>query len=248
MKLFDKILNSTLILILAGSLSWFAIFEHDKFNVPVYEVPEEVVEKPESIDWAPLIPGASSIAVFLARYFLIERKKKKAKLKLPLTDHLIFDTIEDMIENELKHRNFGSEGRTEAMRTLISIQLETYGEFLKEFILINTKFDSSADFRKKLRSCIFDMVNKTEKRWQERQLPQKLIDKYSALYKQRIELLLSDVLVASTISNVENNEALETFLNDARIIIRTGLQEDVMVALRALNGELSGLTFNGKKL
>ena len=48
--------------------------------------------------------------------------------------------------------------------------------------------------------------------------------------------------------SVENNEALNTFLNDARIVFRSGLLEDVLLALRSMNGELSGLTFNGKKL
>lgn len=216
--------------------------------MPAYNIPKEIVEEPNKIDWAPLIPGITSVAVFFLRYFLIERKKKKTNIKDSLSDHLIFDTIEDMIENDLKHRTFGNEGRTEAMKTLITIQLQTYSEALKEFILENPSFENSAEFRKKLRSCVFDMVNKTEKRWQERQLPQPLIEKYSALYRQRIELLLSDILAASITSSVENNAALETFLNDARIIIRTSLQEDVMVALRSLNGELSSLTFNGKNL
>lgn len=247
MKLFDKILNSVLIVTLAGSLTWFAIYEHDKFHVPTYDVPKEVVEEPQNIDWAPLIPGASSIAVFLARYFLIERKKKRTENKEPLTDHLIFDTIEDMIENDVKHRRFGSEGRTEAMRVLITTQLEVYKDALRNFIIENPSFENGTDFRKKLRACIYTMVETTEKEWKEKQIPQALIDKYSSLYRQRIELLLSDVLAAS-FSSVENNAALETFLNDARIIFKTGLQEDVTVALRSLNGELNGLTFNGKKL
>ena len=77
---------------------------------------------------------------------------------------------------------------------------------------------------------------------------QMLIDKYGALYKHRIDLLLSDVLSATLMMSVENNEALNTFLNDARIVFRSGLLEDVLLALRSMNGELSGLTFNGKKL
>ena len=156
MKLFDKVLNSVLVTVLVGSITWFLIYEHDKFNISTYEVPEQVIEQPNKIDWAPLIPGVSSIAVFFLRYFLIEKKKKK-KNGVPLTDHLIFDTIEDMVENDVKHRSFGSEGRTEAMRVMITIQLDTYASTLRKFIEDNPNFENGTDFRKKLRSCIFKM-------------------------------------------------------------------------------------------
>lgn len=247
MKLFDKILNTALIVTLLGSVFWFLFYEHEKFNVSTYEIPEQIINDPGEIDWAPLIPGVTSITIFFLRYFLLERKKKK-KYEIPLTDHLIFDTIEDMVENDVKHRNFGSEGRTEAMRVMITIQLDIYSSTLKKFIEDNPKFEDGSDFRKKLRACIFKMVEDTNKQWHERQLPQPLIDKYGALYKHRIDLLLSDVLSATLMISVENNAALNTFLNDARIVFRSGLLEDVILALRSMNGELNGLTFNGKKL
>jgi len=243
MKLWEKIFNGILVFILIGSITWFITTQHDNFNFS----DKATISVENNIDWNSLVPGISSVTVFFLRYFLIERKKKK-KSSTSLTDHLIFDTIEDMVENDVKHRNFGSEGRTEAMRIMITIQLDTYAATLRRFIEENPKFEDGTDFRKKLRSCIFRMVEDTNKRWVERQLPQPLINKYSALYKHRIDLLLSDVLSATLTMSVENNEALNTFLNDARIVFRSGLLEDVLLALRSMNGELSGLTFNGKKL
>jgi len=248
MKLWDKIINGVLAGVLFGSIIWFVMYEHDKFDIPTYEVPEQILDQPEKIDWAPLIPGISSVAIFFLRYFLFERKKKKLLVRPPLSDHLNFDTIEDMLENDVRHKHFGSEGRTEAMRCIITIQLDTYRDILKEFIYDNPKFIDATDFRKKLRACIFHMVEETTENWKERQLPQPLIDKYSALYKHRIDLLLADVLSSTFMADIETNEALNTFLNDARIIFRSGLLEDVVLALRSMNGELSGLTFNGKKL
>jgi len=246
MKLTDKIINSVLLVILAGSLLWFLIHEHEKFKVEPNQIPREIVTEPNKIDWAPLIPGATSITLFFLRYFFIERKKR-VFASTNLSNHLVFDTIEDILENDLEHKDFGSEGRTEVMRVIISIQLNTYREELKNFIEMNRTFEDSNDFRRKLRTCIFKMVDKSQDRWRELHVPQLLINRYSALYKQRIDLLLGDVLTAS-LTNNSTIEALNTFLNEARVVFKTGLQDDAIVALKSLNGELNKLSFNGKPL
>jgi len=247
MKLWEKIFNGALVAVLVGSVSWFIINEYNKFNVSTYDIPKEVIVEPNKIDWSPLIPAVSSITLFFLRYFLIERKTKKKLNKIPLYDHLMFDTIEDIISNDIMHRTFGSEGRTEAIRTMILVQLDTYRESFKSFVQDNQEFDDLHDFRKKLRAAIFKMQDETIKRWRERLLPELLIVKYSDLYKQRIDLLLGDVL-AVTLTNTDPLEALNAFFNEARIVFMTGLQDDAIMALRAMNGELNGLTFNGKKL
>jgi len=247
MKLWEKIFNGALVAVLVGSVSWFIINEYNKFNVSTYDIPKEVIVEPNKIDWSPLIPAVSSITLFFLRYFLIERKTKKKLNKIPLYDHLMFDTIEDIISNDIMHRTFGSEGRTEAIRTMILVQLDTYRESFKSFVQDNQEFDDLHDFRKKLRAAIFKMQDETIKKWRERLLPELLIVKYSDLYKQRIDLLLGDVL-AVTLTNTDPLEALNAFFNEARIVFMTGLQDDAIMALRAMNGELNGLTFNGKKL
>jgi hypothetical protein len=233
--------------VLLFSLGWFLIHEHEKLGIPTKQIPQELIEEPSKIDWAPLVPGITSITIFFLRYFLIEKRKKKTSQKTSLLDHLVFDTIEDLLENDIEHRTFGSEGKTEVMRAMIRTQLETYRDSLKDFVINNSSFESQADFRKKLRGCVFDMIDLTEKRWKERNIPQVLIEKYSAFYKQRIDLLLSDILSASFEEPLNENN-LKTFLNDARIIFRTGLQEDVVMALASLNGELDGLIYNGKTI
>jgi len=245
MTRFDKIVNIGLSTIIVISLLWFFIYEYSKYNIVPESIPKEIIHEPNKIDWAPLVPGVTSITLFLLKYFLGERRKKKT---IPtLKDHIIFETLEDILENDIKHRTFGNEGRTDAIKLLIIIQLTTYRDALEQFIEDNPEFDSPVEFRRKLRTCIFKMVSDTEKEWQQRQLPSPLIRKYSVLYKQRIDLLLSDVLLSS-MSNLENNEVMEVFLNEARVIFKTGLQDDVVTALTLLNGELQGLTFNGKPL
>jgi hypothetical protein len=244
----SKVLGFGLGLVMFFSAVWLVINLETKRQVSKYHTEQHIVQQqPDNFNWGPIATGSSSIILFLLKYFLGERKEKK-KNKGSLQNHIVFDTIEDLISNDIKHLTFGSEGRTEAMRALLTIQLETYRRVLKEFIINNPTFEDSADFRKKLRHCIFQMVDETENNWRERQIPHPLIVKYSALYIQRIELLLSDILTATVTSSIENNEALDVFLNDARIVFLTGLQEDVMMALRSLNGELTGLTFNGKQL
>lgn len=239
-----KIFNYIVITIFVISVVWFVLANLSHFQTqtpPVYY-------SPIHIDLEPFIAALSGIILFLLKYFLIERKKLVESKKYSLSDHLIFDTIEDLIENNLKFLNFGNEGRTEAIRLMIKIQLKTFSEVLKEFINKNIEYEDGNDFRKKLRACIFEIISKTEKRWREANIPELLIEKYNSLYKQRINLLLSDVLTASMLVSVKNNKALENFLNDARIILLTSLQEDVVMALKALNGELQNLTFNGKNL
>jgi hypothetical protein len=246
MSLLDKIINSVLLVVLAGSLVWFLVHEHEKFKVEPQNIPKEIITEPNKIDWAPLIPGVTSISLFFLRYFLLERKKKQSNPS-SLNNHLVFDTIEDILENDLEHKNFGSEGRTEVMRLMISIQLNVYRDELKTFIENNKKFEDANDFRKKLRICIFRMVDKSQDKWRELNVPQILINKYSAMYKQRIDLLLSDVLAVS-LTNVNPIDALNTFLNEARVVFKTGLQDDALMALKSLNGDLNNLTFNGKPL
>lgn len=242
---FDKMVNIGLSIIIVVSLLWFFIYEYSKYSIVPEQVPMEIVKEPNKIDWAPLVPGVTSVTLFLLKYFLGERRKRK---RVPtLKDHIIFDTLEDLLENDIKHRTFGSEGRTDAIKTLITIQLTIYRDSLKQFIEDNPEFESPVEFRKKLRTCIYKMVSDSEKEWQQRQLPMPLIRKYSTLYKQRIDLLLSDVLLSS-MSNLEHNEVMEVFLNEARVVFKTGLQDDVVTALTLLNGELEGSTYNGKPL
>lgn len=239
-----KIFNYIVIIILVISAVWFVLANLSYFQIqtpPTYHPPIH-------IDLEPFVAALSGIILFLLKYFLIERKKLFEPKKYSLSDHLIFDTIEDLIENNLKFLNFGNEGRTEALRLMIKIQLRTFSEVLKEFINKNIEYEDGNDFRKKLRACIFEIISQTEKRWREANIPELLIEKYNSLYKQRINLLLSDILTASMVVTVKNNKALENFLNDARIILLTSLQEDAVMALKALNGELKNLTFNGKNL
>ena len=239
-----KIFNYIVIIILVISAVWFVLANLSYFQIqtsPTYHPPIH-------IDLEPFVAALSGIILFLLKYFLIERKKLFEPKKYSLSDHLIFDTIEDLIENNLKFLNFGNEGRTEALRLMIKIQLRTFSEVLKEFINKNIEYEDGNDFRKKLRACIFEIISQTEKRWREANIPELLIEKYNSLYKQRINLLLSDILTASMVVTVKNNKALENFLNDARIILLTSLQEDAVMALKALNGELQNLTFNGKNL
>lgn len=244
----SKVLGVGLGILLFFSIIWFLINAETRKQLEKFHAPTEIVQQ-EPFNWGPIATGTTSITLFLLKYFLIERKKKK-KGELSsgdLKDHTIFDTIEDMLENDLKYKNFGSDGRTEVMREIIYIQLDTYRTALKQFISDNPSFEDHTDFRKKVRACVYKMIDECEARWEQRQIPKPILNKYSDLYKQRIDLLLGDIVNAS-FSSLENNEAINVFLNDARIIFKTGLQEDVMFALRSLNGELKDLTFNGKAL
>jgi hypothetical protein len=254
MTVLKKIINFGLSAIIMGSISWFLIHEfdrHDLFPTPqgktiVKEVPGE--EK-EPIDWVPLVPAMSSVSVFFLRYFLIERrKKKKTQVKeVSLLDHILFDTIEDLIANDIPHMRFSTLGRTEMFRALLCQQLETFRDQLKDFIQENPSFESSADFRKKLRQRLYKIVEECEHEWRARQIPKAAVEKYNHFFRGRIELLSSDITMSSLLEG-DPEEALESFLNEVRTVFKVHMQRDVMNALNSLNGELDGLTYNGKKL
>ena len=250
MTVLKKIINFGLSAIIVGSIGWFLIHEAGRHNlIPV--TPQGVIleEEEPGIDWIPLVPAMSSISVFLLRYFLLERKKKKkTQIKeVSLLDHMLFDTIEDLIANEIPHMDFCTSGRTEMFRALLCQQLETFRDQLKSFIHDNSSFESSADFRKKLRQRLYKIVEECEHEWASRQIPRAAIEKYNQFFKGRIELLSSDITMSSLVEGTPE-EALESFLNEVRTVFKIHLQVDVMNALNSLNGELDGLTYNGKKL
>ncbi|KKK68019.1 hypothetical protein LCGC14_2948240, partial [marine sediment metagenome] len=162
----------------------------------VKEVRKELVEDP-GVDWIPLLPGATSITVFFLRYFLIERKKKRSPKEIFLGDHILFETIEELINNEIPYMQLGTPGRTEVFKALLCEQLETFRDNLKAFIEENLEFESSAEYRKKLKQTIYDIVEDCEHEWQARQIPQIIIDKYNHFFRDRIDLLLSDITTSS---------------------------------------------------
>ena len=247
MTLLKKIVNIGLLVVVFGSITWFLIHELKREIHTVKEVRQELVEDP-GVDWIPLLPGATSITVFFLRYFLIERKKKRNPKEIFLGDHILFETIEELINNEIPYMQFGTPGRTEVFKALLCEQLETFRNNLKTFIEENLEFESSAEYRKKLKQTIYDIVEDCEHEWQARQIPQIIIDKYNHFFRDRIDLLLSDITTSSLRYAGRPEKALEAFLNEVRVIFKLHLQTDASHALNSLDGELDGLTYNGKKL
>ena len=247
MTLLKKIVNIGLLVVVLGSITWFLVHESKRGISTVTEVHQELVETP-GIDWMPLLPGATSITVFFLRYFLIERKNKKKPREIFLGDHILFETIEELINNEIPYMQLGTPGRTEVFKALLCEQLETFRDNLKAFIDENSEFESSAEYRKKLKQTIYDIVEDCEHEWQARQIPQLVIDKYNYFFRDRINLLLSDITTSSLRYAGRPEKALEAFLNEVRMIFKLHLQTDGLHALDGLNGELDGLTYNGKKL
>ena len=256
MKIPKKVLDIALITIIIGSVGWFLIHEYTRHEETLFTkdtrveeiMPDEVVsEKRPGMDWAPLVPGITSIGVFLFKYYWNQKKKKKPK-EVFLEDHILFDTIEELINNEIPYMQFGSEGRTEVFRALICEQLETFRDGLKDFISENSEFESGTVFRKNLRQQIYKIVGDCETEWQARQIPQVVIDKYNHFFRGRIDLLLSDITMSSLRYSGRPEQALEAFLNEVRTVFKLHLQVDAQHALNNMNGELNGLTYNGKKL
>lgn len=253
-KIHKKIINFILISIMVGSLGWFLIHEIQRNTVLESFTKRELLLEREvlpGIDWETLVPGISAVVVFFLRYFLIERKKKiklpkeYVKKEVDLEDHILFDTIQDLIENHIVHMQFGTPGRTEMFKALLCQQLETFRDRLKEFV--SQTFKSKADLRKRLRNELYKIVDVCEQEWLAREIPQIVIDKYGKFFKGRIELLSSDITSLTFRENTAD-EALADFLNEVRTTFRMHLLRDVMSALDHLNGELDGLSYNGKKL
>ena len=247
MTLLKKIVNIGLLVVVLSSITWFLIHESKRGIQTVTEIHQELVEDP-GIDWIPLLPGATSMTVFFLRYFLIERKKKRKPKEIFLGDHILFETIEELINNEIPYMQLDTPGRTEVFKALLCEQLETFRDNLKAFIEENLEFESSVEYRKKLKQAIYDIVEDCEHEWRARQIPQLVIDKYNHFFRDRINLLLSDITTSSLRYAGRPEKALEAFLNEVRMIFKLHLQTDGLHALEGLNGELDGLTYNGKKL
>jgi hypothetical protein len=247
MTLYKKIVNVGLIAIIVGSIGWFLIHEYIDHS-PSYPITQlEQIEEP-GMNWIPLIPAISSVTVFFLRYFLIERKKKKKVKEISLVDHVLFETIEELINNEIPYMQFGTPGRTEVFKALVCEQLETFRDNLKEFIYENPEFESSTLYRKKLKQKIYEIVENCEHEWRSREIPEIVINKYNHFFRDRINLLLADITTSSLRYAGQPEEALEAFLNEVRMVFKLHLQTDALRALDNLNGELDGLIYNGKRL
>ncbi len=247
--MFKTLINFGLAIIIAGSIGWFLFHEYSRRDYKYLDNPQKTfINKPEKgIDWAPLVPGITSILVFLFKEYR-GRKKRNMPLPVSLSDHILFDTIEELINNEIPYMNFGTPGRTEVFKAILSEQLETFRDSLKDFIIENPKFESNTEYRKKLKQKIYKIVETCEQEWQARQIPQIVIDKYNHFFRDRINLLLADITTSSLRYIGKPEDALEAFLNEVRTVFKLHLQTDALHALNNLNGELDGLTYNGLKL
>ena len=163
-------------------------------------------------------------------------------------DHPIFLEIDQALSN-IKNLEFDTLGKTDLFRIMLKEQFQIYKTEIQVFLSLNKTFKSSQDFNQKCKTLLLDIAIKYEKRWKELNVPDIVISKFNSLHKDRFDLLLSDI---NTISfyRINNNyeEGLFYVLTAVTFILKLGITNDSIKALRELNGDLDGLKFQGRQI
>ena len=249
MKKFSKAINIILVIIMLVGGIWAAhnyLFLKKEVKIDVIEEP-----KTEPFNYEPFIPVASAILLFFLKYYFYDKKKLKIEItrKFNNEKHPIFMEINELLTVEIDHLDFGSEGRTEMFRLMLSTQLRSYERCLRAFLGTNKTFVDSADFRAKSRALIFDIMNAYQQRWRELDIPEPVITTYRKWHGDRIELLLSDIdTIAFYKVSQSYDESVFYFFNSILFLLKLGIAHDSIKSLQSLNGHINKLTFKGKLL
>lgn len=273
-----KLLHYLAISLIVGGAVWFvADYHYHKYYVyeikteidsllptksPVVEKLEETIKSTEDDNFEniiALISALSGILIVFIKFGLNRYEKFKNKKviedpnrKSELFDnafHPIFSDIDQIIDNEIAKLKIGSEGRSLIFQVMLREYLYSIKFCLNRFLRENKEFESSWDYRTKVRLLMSEMKDHAELRWKNVQIPEIVINRYLAWSKDREDLLLSDIDTIIFHHGLGSyDETTFYILTALDFVIKLGITNDAINTLGSLNGELNGLIFQGKKL
>lgn len=261
-KKISLIINIVLIVIFLTGVGLFIIQSNNISSSKTLDTVSTVVSKdttriltPPSAsptNWEGLATALISLLSFgFKSYYEYKQKSKESQhLEYNNSQHPVFDIIDELQLNDLRNLNLGTIGRTMIFRDILTIQIGAYETALREFI--TSKFSDGTDFRVRARRLFLKIVEDYEKRWATFGIPTLVIDRYKCLQESRIKLLLSDVETLTFYRLSDNttdfNEVVFYLLTHASIILRLAVSSDSLEALKALNGSLKEVVYNGHNL
>ncbi len=192
---------------------------------------------------AALISTVGSTGLGLLLFYLNNRKKRS---KVSLQKHPIFSAIEEVLTTDLKRVNLGTAGRNKLFKFMLQTQLETYSKLVGEFVDKDQKWNSLTDFREDVRSLILSINQECDNMWAAGGVPKIAIFKFKEFNDPRINILLSDIDTIIFYKNYSSHEeALFVIFEFLSFVLRLGLSNDSIKALMVLNGDLTGIEFQG---
>ena len=201
----------------------------------------------ETFKWELLITPMTSLLLFGLKWHVYDRKNKP-DMKIPKETHPLFLEIEQMA-TDIQLVEFGTAGRTEVFRVMITEQYNAFSGKIHEFLQQEHDFKSMGDFRIVCRKLIMDIISAYELRWTQLAIPAPVMRKVKSFYQERFELLLNDIdIIALYRSDGNYEEALFYILTSIMLVLKFGITLDSVRSLKELNGELTGMIFNGKVL
>lgn len=192
---------------------------------------------------AALISTVGSISLGLLLFYLNNRKPKKS---VSLQTHPIFSAIEEVLTTDLKRVNLGTDGRNKLFKFMLQTQLETYSKLVEEFVDKKQTWASLTEFREDVRSLILSINQECDTIWVSGGVPKIAIFKFKEFNDPRINILLSDIDTIIFYKNYNSHdEALFVIFEFLSFVLRLGLSNDGIKALMVLNGDLTGIEFQG---
>jgi len=162
--------------------------------------------------------------------------------------HHIFPDLEMIANTTIKNASFGTEGRNELFRVMLSIKYRVFTDLYKGIYdkFINTEKINNDDFYNEHIQFAQKLIATYEKEWEMKGIPKVVIDKFNEWHNPRLEMGIADRREIAN-SNLHKTGRCKTYaVSDLYCwIMKTALM-DGEKTLRTLNGQITGLEFNGK--
>ena len=188
--------------------------------------------------------GAKLIDLFLLKKKRITGKQlsKKYFLNYPIFDYLSYNLM------RLKSCDFGSEGKTNAIKDLLYLKLTIYKAKIKEFIGEGINITDKFDFKHLVHKTILKAEDEYQLEWQKLKLPvlDELIKDYNVWHNQ------SAVFARIAICNITNSDIYDNILErmqEILCILETKFRvtmPDIEKGLAEANGKYADLDYKSE--
>jgi hypothetical protein len=194
------------------------------------------------------VPLVFTVLAMLLGYKWASQKVGGKKVKPYKQVHHIFPDLEMIVNTTIRNVSFGTDGRNELFRVMLSIKYQTFIDLFRPIYdkYIEVEEVGADDFYNEHISFAQKLTSTYEREWQRQGIPQIVIDKFNEWHSPRVMMGIEDMRGIAN-STFHDTGTKKTYaVSDLYSHIMKMALMDGEKALKTLNGQITGLVFNGK--
>lgn len=167
-----------------------------------------------------------------------------------IINHEFFNYIDFWVHSEIPTIQLKSEFRTSVFKDYLKLQFKAYKDVVYVFVNDDRyKLMDNSELRKTMLKVLTDVVFQYESKMRESRIPEIVINKMKSKNNDTLTLmidLINSILDSNHYESKNNLLKIFSFMNILLAILENMMSHCVSVS-NELNGELSGLSYNGYK-